>query len=148
MQFATVISLENRMEKRFQIFVSSTFRDLQDERREVIQALLEMDCFPAGMELFPASNKDAWSLIKRVIDQSDYYILVIGGKYGSVDAEGISYTEREYDYALHGEKPILPFLHANPDIIPAGKTELEPATRERLGNFRKRVEDSHHCKFW
>ncbi len=50
-------------EKRFQVFVSSTFQDLVEERREVIQALLELDCIPAGMELFPATNEDQWALI-------------------------------------------------------------------------------------
>jgi hypothetical protein len=136
------------MDKRYQVFVSSTFRDLRDERREVIQALLEMDCIPAGMELFPAADRDAWNLITRVIDQSDYYVLVVGGKYGSVDAEGISFTEKEYDYALSQNKHILPFLHEHPDQIIAGKSELEASGRERLTAFRKKVEAVHHCKYW
>ena len=68
-------------DKRYQVFVSSTYDDLQDERKEVMQALLELDCIPAGMELFPASSEDQWSLIKRVIDDCDYYILIIGGRY-------------------------------------------------------------------
>ena len=55
------------MEKIYQVVVSSTFEDLQEERKEVMQALLELDCMPAGMELFPASNDDQWTLIKRVI---------------------------------------------------------------------------------
>ena len=46
------------MEKRYQIFVSSTFADLQEERQQVIQALMEMDCIPAGMELFPAADEE------------------------------------------------------------------------------------------
>lgn len=49
------------MEKRFQVFVSSTYEDLQEERKEVMQALLELDCIPAGMELFPASSEDQWT---------------------------------------------------------------------------------------
>ncbi len=73
------------MDKRFQVFVSSTFRDLVDERRAVIEGILEIDQMPAGMELFPASDESAWDLIKGVIDDSDYYVLIIGGKYGSSD---------------------------------------------------------------
>lgn len=53
------------MEKRYQVFVSSTFLDLQEERQEIMQALLELDCIPSGMELFPAANEDQWSLIKK-----------------------------------------------------------------------------------
>jgi len=87
------------MEKRYQVFVSSTYEDLQPERQEVMHVLLELDCIPAGMELFPAANEDQWTLIKEVIDDCDYYIVIIGGRYGSVGTDGISYTEMEYRYA-------------------------------------------------
>lgn len=53
------------MEKRYQVFVSSTFADLKEERRHVIQALMEMDCIPAGMELFPATDEEQWEFIKK-----------------------------------------------------------------------------------
>ena len=71
-------------EKRFQVFVSSTYTDLLEARTEVMQALLELDCMPAGMELFPASNDTQWTWIKKVIDESDYYIVIVGGRYGSI----------------------------------------------------------------
>jgi hypothetical protein len=81
------------VEKREQVFVSSTFKDLADERAAVIQTLLEADCIPTGMEMFPASDSDKFDLIKRVIDLSDYYVVIIGGRYGSIDAEQqLSYT--------------------------------------------------------
>lgn len=64
------------MEKRYQVFVSSTFTDLTDERRAVMQALLELNCIPAGMELFPASTDDQWTLIQRVIDDCDYHLVL------------------------------------------------------------------------
>ena len=65
------------MEIKYQVFVSSTYKDLLEERQEVIQALLELDCIPVGMELFPATDDDQWTLIKRLIDDCDYYILII-----------------------------------------------------------------------
>jgi Domain of unknown function (DUF4062) len=52
------------MDKRYQVFVSSTFADLQDERRRVIQTVMERDCFPAGIELFPAADEEQWQFIK------------------------------------------------------------------------------------
>src|SRR5262245_27945134 len=105
------------MDTRYQVFVSSTFADLKEERQAVMEALLSLDHFPAGMELFPASNDDQWALIKGVINDSDYYVLVIGGRYGSTSESGISYTEMEFDYAVNSRKPILAFLHESPDEI-------------------------------
>ena len=85
------------LDRRHQVFVSSTYLDLVDERSEVMQALLELECMPAGMELFPAANDTQWNWIKRVIDESDYYIVIVAGRYGSISPDtGLSFTEMEY----------------------------------------------------
>ena len=60
------------IDKKYQVFVSSTYTDLQEERQEVIKALLELDCFPASMEFFPSTDDDQWTLIKQIIDDCDY----------------------------------------------------------------------------
>jgi hypothetical protein len=127
------------VERRHQVFISSTFTDLIDERREVIEALLEMDSIPAGMELFAAGDTDQWTLIQQVIDQSDYYIVIVGGRYGSMTAEGISYTEKEYDYAVKQGIPVMGFVHADPNAIPKGKSEMDPAASAKLAAFREKV---------
>src|ERR1700683_1236401 len=107
-------------ERRYQIFVSSTYLDLIEERQAVTAALLQLNAFPSGMELFPAADDDAWTLIKRVIDEADYYLLIVAGKYGSVDpADGLSYTQKEYEYAVSKGKPVMAFLHADPGSIPS-----------------------------
>lgn len=127
------------MQPRYQIFLSSTFRDLRDERQAVLEAILELGHFPAGMEIFPAADATPWELIRSIIEDSDYYVLIVGGKYGSTGPEGISYTEMEFNLALELKKPILAFIHDAPDQIPGGKAELEPKARKRLENFRRRV---------
>lgn len=135
------------MEKRYQVFVSSTFRDLEQERQEVMHALLELDCMPSGMELFPAANETQWNLIRKVIDDCDYYILILGGRYGSIGPEGISYTEMEYRYALSTGKPTIAFLHRNPGKIIAENTETTVEGKEKLKAFRESVEKKL-CKHW
>lgn len=136
------------MDKRYQIFISSTFTDLQDERQAVLKAILELNHMPAGMELFPATDDTAWELIKDVIDSSDYYVLIIGGRYGSLDEAGIGYTEKEYDYAVSTKKPVIALLHANPDNLPRGKTESDPQSWEKLKKFRAKVEKAHTRVTW
>lgn len=125
------------LDRRYQVFISSTYMDLADERREVMQALLEMECMPAGMELFPAADESQWELIKDVIDQSDYYVVIVGGRYGSTGPSGLSFTEQEYDYAVASNKPVLGFVHANPTEIPSGKTE--PQAQAELDSFLRKV---------
>lgn len=135
------------MDKRYQVFVSSTFKDLQEERQEVMQALLELDCIPSGMELFPAANEDQWSLIKRVIADCDYYIVIVGGRYGSLGSQGLSYTEMEYRYAVEQGKPVIAFLHKSPGDLPANKTEESTEGRQKLSEFRELVQQ-RVCRYW
>lgn len=135
------------MDKRYQVFVSSTYEDLQDERQEVMHALLELDCIPSGMELFPAANDDQWTVIKRVIEDCDYYIVIVGGRYGSVDKDGMSYTEKEYRYAMEIGKPVIGFLHKNPGDLPAKRTESAQDKKEKLEAFKQLVAQKM-CQTW
>lgn len=135
------------MVKRYEVFVSSTSEDLTVERREVMQALLRQNCFPTGMELFPAADATAWALIKSTIEQCDYYLLILGGRYGSTDQRGIGYTEKEYNHAVKLGKPIIAFLHRNPEQLPLEKSERSPGARKKLARFCERVK-KRHCAFW
>jgi len=136
------------MSIRYQVFVSSTYNDLQEERAEVMQALLELDCMPAGMELFPAANEEQWQWIKRVIDESDYYVVIVGGKYGTVHPEKqISYTEMEYRYATEIGKPIIGFVIDSSISLSETRIEIDADLREKLEKFKALVQ-SRLCKFW
>lgn len=135
------------MDKKYQVFVSSTYQDLSAERQEIMHALLELDCIPSGMELFPAANEDQWSLIKGVIDECDYYIVVIAGRYGSLGPNGLSYTEMEYRYAIDASKPVIAFLHKEPDSIPSKLCEQTEEGKLKLREFRALAEKKM-CKYW
>ena len=136
------------MDKRYQVFISSTYSDLKEERSRVMKSIMDMDCIPAGMELFPAVDEEQFEFIKRIIDDSDYYILIIGGRYGSMTENGISYTEMEFDYAMSKRIPVIAFIHNDINNIPAGKVDMDPATRERLEQFREKVKKGRLVKFW
>jgi hypothetical protein len=112
------VGWELPMEKVYQVFVSSTYEDLISERNEVLRVLLKHDCFPSGMELFYAADEDQLSIIKRVIDEIAFYVLIVGNRYGSIYSKtGVSFTETEYDYAVSQGIPVLAFI--NPEgLIP------------------------------
>ena len=79
--------------RKFSIFISSTYEDLKKERQALIGVALENNFIPVGMEQFHAAPTSQWNVITKMIDESDFYLLVVGGRYGSIDEEtGISYT--------------------------------------------------------
>lgn len=136
------------MEKRFQVFVSSTYIDLIEERNEVMQALLELECMPVGMELFPAANDTQWNWIKKVIKESDYYVVIVGGRYGSLsESTQLSYTEMEYRYAIEIGIPTIAFLHKYPDRIEKRFTDSDAKIAEKFISFREFVQQKL-CKYY
>ena len=136
------------MEKRYQVFISSTQSDLQVERRCVMDAVLTKKCFPSGMEMFPAVDMKQFNYIKSVIDESDYYVLILAGRYGSVDDDGISYTEKEYDYAVSKKIPIIVLLHQNPSSLSQEKMETDIEKKKKLENFYTKAKDGRLVAFW
>lgn len=136
------------MNKRYQVFVSSTFKDLAEERMEVVKALLELDCIPCGMEYFPAASEDSWSYISNLIKQCDYYVLIVAGKYGSITSEGISFTQKEYQYAVECGVPILVFVRADVESLPVIKVDTEPLLKQKLDSFVNLLKANNLCKEW
>ena len=98
----------NFVRKRLQVFVSSTFSDLRDERQAAVEAILVAGHIPAGMELFTSGDESQMEAIKQWIDESDVYLLILGGRYGSIEpTTRKSYTRLEYEYALSIGKPMF-----------------------------------------
>jgi regulator of replication initiation timing/DNA-binding HxlR family transcriptional regulator len=126
------------MNKKYQIFVSSTYEDLKEERDVVIKAILEMGHFPVGMEMFSAGDEQQWQLIKKQIDDCDYYVVISAFRYGSLDGD-IGYTEKEYDYAKSIGVPTLGFVINEGVSWPASKVDKDAQKVEKLGLFKDKI---------
>ena len=136
------------MDKKYQVFVSSTYQDLIEERQKVIEALISKNCFPVGMEYFPAASEEQFTVIKKLIDRCDYYILILGGRYGSIEPKtGKSYTQLEYEYALNKNIPVAAFYHKNIGNLPSEKVENTDAGKKKYEEFKKLVQNNL-CKSW
>ena len=135
--------------KKYQVFISSTYSDLIEERRKILDILLMANCIPAGMEAFVATDNEQFEVIKKVIDLCDYYILIIGKRYGSVNPmTRISYTEMEYDYAIEQGIPVLVFAMDEAVELHADKTESEPDKRDKLKLFKEKAMDNRLATIW
>ncbi len=139
-------------DKKLQVFVSSTFTDLQKERQAAVEAILSSGNIPAGMELFSAGDESQMTVIKRWIDESDIYLLILGGRYGSVEeSSGKSYTHLEYEYALSQKKPLFSVVISekalDEKIQNEGRLAFENKNPQLLESFRQIVL-SNLVKFW
>lgn len=140
------------MEKKYQIFISSTYEDLKDERKKVQDTILEMYQFPIGMEMFSAADEEQWEIIKETIDSSDYYVLIIGHRYGTVIEEGeysgISYTQKEFRYALEQKIPVLAFLIDSSVPVILDNIEKDDTKNRKLNEFKNEVKTGRTVQWW
>lgn len=132
------------MKRKLQVFVSSTFTDLIVERQSAVSAILKAGHIPAGMELFTSGDKSQMDTIKKWIDESDVYMLILGGRYGSIEpVSGISYTELEYDYAVEQGKPLFAVVITESSLESKvkinGTSLLEKDNPQALKLFRAKV---------
>ena len=122
---------------KYSLFISSTYEDLVDERQSVLTVALENDFIPVGMEQFGAHPADKWDIITRMIDDCDAYLLIIAGRYGSMDDSGVSWTEKEYDYAKEKGIPVIALIRKRESIL-GDKLDSD---QTKLDAFRERVKD-------
>jgi Domain of unknown function (DUF4062) len=138
--------------KKLQVFVSSTYTDLKEERQAAVEAILTAGHIPAGMELFTAGDQSQMDVIKRWIDESDVFLLILGGRYGSLEPTSQkSYIEVEYEYAHETRKPSFAVVikddHLEEKTKVHGRSVIETESPQQLKVFRETVL-SRMSKFW
>ena len=127
--------------KKYSIFLSSTYKNLVDERKEIRDTLSKAGLFVNAMEGFSASDEEKIKLIESRIIESDYFVLIIGNRYGTlIPDKETSFTEHEYDYAVKNRIPVLPFILTNSD-----ETDESDDNKEKLNAFIKKVDRKSTC---
>ena len=129
---------------KYQVFVSSTFIDLHEERKAVTWEVLKAGHIPVGMENFSAYDDRGWKVINRTLETTDYYVLILAGRYGSIDESiGTSWTEREYRRATELGIPVLAFVREK-KCIPGDQVDTDEKAKKLadlisdVGNMRLR----------
>ena len=136
--------------KKFSVFISSVYKGMRETRAMVAAAVAETQCIPEGMERFSIGTQNKWKVIQRAINMSDFCIVVLGGRYGSIVPDGIvramdglahvppgvGYTELEYHYAIKRKVPVLPLLHETPEDMLVGEAASGEKTDEKREKFR------------
>lgn len=123
--------------KKLQVFISSTFLDLKEERQAAVEAILGFNHIPAGMELFKAGNDSQLNTIKKWIDNSDVYLLILGGRYGSIENESKkSYTHLEYEYAINKGIPVFSIILSDSFLEAKNKNEDNVFEKDNIKKYK------------
>lgn len=119
---------------------------MKAERQAAVAAVLAAGHIPAGMELFTAGDKGQVDTIKNWIRESDVFMLILGGRYGSIEPDSQkSYIHLEYEYAAKQKKPLFAIVmddHAMEEKVKReGRAVLEQANYGKFVDFRNMVKN-------
>lgn len=100
-------------DRKFQMFISISGKEMSMEYSILCQTLVAMGYFAWGLE---TKSQATESLIRRQIDECDYYVILIGQFYGDLSSSRMSYMHLEYIYAMARQKPIVAFIDMSQPI--------------------------------
>jgi hypothetical protein len=147
-----------KADRRFQIFVSSTFREMAHQRKEAIQVIVELGHIPIALDRFSAQHSNDLEVISRAISDSQIYLLIMGCHYGELvpPDNRISYTELEYELAVKSGLDIL-VLQMHPDDIKKRRDNFrggsdedrrEIENEDKFQHFLGRLKSHHYKQLW
>lgn len=122
---------------RYQVFISTSGNEMQPERAVLAQTLVGMGFFSWGLEQrTPLST----SIARRQIDDCDYVVILLGSQYGEQSVSGVGYMHLEYIYAMTKQKPVIVFMHEDPESREAKLHDHKAELKEKFKEFRKQLQ--------
>ena len=84
---------EDVTDRKYQIFISSTFNDLQDKRKKAVEVVVSRGHIPVDLSLFSARASTDLEVITQSIEQCQIYLVILGPRYGSLaDSSSVNET--------------------------------------------------------
>jgi hypothetical protein len=138
---------------RKKVYVSSTFKDLE-EYRSAVKATLERAGFDVDcMEKYPAFDKRPKDKCLADVAECDYCVLILAWRYGFQPEDDnprrLSITHLEYEEAVGLKKPCLAFMLDPEHTWPPGRVDPNAlSSRSKIGKFRQTLEKRHGRRFF
>lgn len=138
-------------------FISSTFIDLYDDRIEVAKILKKRGLNVNALDVKPASNESSKKEIQEGVRESDFVVLLIGDRYGSIlpsmtGSDSRSITWWEYDMARRMGKPIIAFFKRFDSTDPNAHDSTDDAEyrkkRKLFERFKNQVSGNHNPGYY
>lgn len=125
------------IDKRYHVFISTTEADMHAERVVLSQTLVSQGFFSWGLE---QRTPLTTAFARRQIDDCDYFILMLGSRYGELPASGVSYMHLEYIYAVTKQKPILVLMYEAPESRADEFQDRHPEGKVKFLDFRRQLQ--------
>lgn len=128
------------VEKRYQVFISTTYPDMQSARQALMLPLMNLGLMPMSVDLHLESSHGLMPVAQRMIDDCDYFVILLGGRYGTLSPLGLSFPHREYIFAATKRKPVLALIHDQPLSLPENAREPNREGQVRRDDFARLLE--------
>jgi len=129
------------------VYISSTFTDLQDERRACRDAIRDLGHFPVGMEDYGAADERPLEYCLKDVRSCEVYVGIIAWKYGFCpDGTMKSITQSEYEAARTNKIPCYILMLAEDAMWP--RSRIPDDDQPRIRQFRATLGNDHMwCHF-
>lgn len=128
------------VEKRFQVFISTTYPDMQAARQALMLPFMDLGLVPMSMDLHLEDSHSLMPVAQRLINDCDYFVILLGGRYGTLSPLGLSFPHREYIFAATKRKPVLALIHDQPLSLPEDAREPHREGQVRRDDFARLLE--------
>ena len=131
------------------VFISSTFEDLEEYRKEIWQLLSQYNVNVLGMEQFGARKETPLETCINEVQRSDIYVGIIAQRLGSIEPNSNkSYTQLEYEKAVNLDKEILIYLIDEKNALIHPQHNDYGEKHEQLNNFKQLLKEKHTVDFF
>jgi hypothetical protein len=124
----------------FRVYVSSTFSDLEVQRRAATDAISGVRHYPIGMEGYAASDERPLDRCLQDVLSCDVYVGIVAWKYG-FRPDGVEKSITQLEYEAAARIPRLIFLLADDAAWP--RMHIPDEDQVRIKEFRQMLRREH-----
>lgn len=126
------------MAKKYLVYISSSPEDLKNERRDLVKVVTEIGAIPVSMDAFDISDKKEQKLIRKAIEECDYFLNLTAHKCGPLLGKTFA-QELEFSWAEKCGVPVVALVIDEKARWKASKKEQSPELVKALDAFKKRL---------
>ncbi|MCL2139051.1 MAG: DUF4062 domain-containing protein [Treponema sp.] len=123
---------------KYHIFVGSTLDDLKNERKEIIRIIMEFGHIPVIADFLDDTVKNYSKLLKKIIEECDYFIALTAHKYSASDGTVLPLIT-EYSIAERKGIPVLALIIDDKARWKQVKKETDAALERKLNEFKAKL---------